>query len=41
MPAAKKHKLQDFTEIEFKVLLKAETTAYDGKRLDDNMKKSY
>ena len=30
-PDSKKQKLQDFTEIEFKVLLKDEATAFDGK----------
>jgi len=35
-PDNKKQKLQDFTEIEFKVLLKDETTAFDGEHLSDN-----
>jgi len=34
---AKKQKLQDFTEIEFKVLLKDETTLVDGEHLSDNV----
>ena len=33
---SKKQKLQDFTEIEFKFLLKDETTAFGGERLSDN-----
>jgi len=36
-PDSKKQKLQDFTEIEFKVLLKDETTVVDGEHLSDNM----
>ena len=36
-PDNKKQKLQDFTEIEFKVLLKDETTAVDGEHVSDNM----
>jgi len=36
-PASKKQKLHDFTEIEFKVLLKDETTVVDGEHLSDNM----
>lgn len=35
-PDTKKQKLQDFTEIEFKVLLKDETTAFEGEHLSDN-----
>lgn len=33
---SKKQKLQDFTEIEFKVLIKNETTACDGEHMSDN-----
>ena len=33
---SKKQKLQDFTEIEFKFLLKDETTVFDGEYLSDN-----
>jgi len=35
-PDSKKQKIQDFTEIEFKVLLKDDITAYDGESLNDN-----
>jgi len=35
-PDTKKQKLHDFTEIEFKVLLKDETTALEGGCLSDN-----
>jgi len=33
----KKQKLQDFTDIEFKVFLKEETTVVDGRHLSDNV----
>ena len=36
-PDSKKQKLQDFTEIEFEVLLKDDTTAVDGEDVSDNM----
>jgi len=35
-PDTKKQKLPDFTEIEFKVLLKDETSAFEGEHLSDN-----